>query len=644
MEQERRIDELAVLIRGRFDAARSAKAKHHKDMVDCLNLMHGKALVDSDPDSPDVNADISSPLIKGLAAMIYDIFVGNTARPYTINATPIAELSPAAENEVLNKLRSDPVLQEAMAMGDYDTAEAQAKHLKQVRLLDENRRAANAAEKLSLVIADRLHDADWENQFSAFIQDYCVYSCAFMKAPSVIERTVMRYNGDTVEPVKELVRAVEVVSPFNIYPAPFAEDIQTADYIIERRRLTVNELLTLRNATGYDADTIREVIEDYPKGFTLAYTAGEARATSDTDGYVSETDEEAFDAIGYYGRLRNSMLAEYGITFADDEKLGTSEAEVWVIAGRVIKCLLNPDPMGRRPFYKASFELVSGSFWGISPAMKLRDIQKICTAATRALVKNFNYCSGPIGEVAKGRVKDGLDPTQIIPNTIRQVTEDSFGGGQPAYRFYTVPSQINELNALFAKHHDLAYEVLGLSRLAFGQSQGLGTVGRTSGGVSILMNQSTKSIKYAMSMLEKGLIEPVVQSFVDYEMRTSSDPDILGDIRVYARGVSGLIQKESANQDLEWALQSLAPMVNVIDPQTGRSIVPPSAIQRLLYQIFKNKGIPTDGIFPDFDREEAIGEMMGGAKVRMPAYGEQLDGRSAIAAEAITNANGVLPQ
>lgn len=647
MTDENLIDELGEFVAARFDKARSAKTPHFADMRDCLKLMHGQPLTASDGKGPDIIMDISSPIVKGIVGLIRDIFVGTTAAPYTINATPVVELPDEVEQQMLETVSQDLAYMVAAAGGDTSAVRAQIEETRSLLKLEENRKAAVAAEKLTTIVADRLHDADWETQFIEFIEHFCIYPAAIMKVPSLKEVVTTRWTGATVEPVRELVRQVENISPFDFYPAPYAADIQDADYVIERRRLTRNELLGLREAAGYSEDAIDKVFEDNPDGAPLAYSSDEEHP--DSDMFAATDDRDVYDALGYYGRIRNDLLAEYGIQFTDDEMNGASEAEVWVVGRRVIKCLLNPDPTGRRPFYKASFERVPGAFWGASPAMKLRDTQKMCTAAARALVRNMQYSSGPIGEVTKGRVKDGLDINQVLPNTIRVVTEDNMGGGRPAYSFYTVPAQAELLFGTFDKFHGLAYDLIGIPRLAFGSPQGAATIGRTAGGLSVVLNQSTKSIKYALRLLEKGVIEPVVQTFIDYELRTSNDPEIRGDVRVYARGVSGLMEQEAKTEDLNWALQTLSSMMGTIDPTTQQPIIPAAAVQRILYQIFKNKGLPTEGIFPDFDRQAALGDLLdngGLAPAGMPqdpmAGAPQLDGRSATAAAAIEQSNDTL--
>ena len=89
--------------------------------------------------------------------------------------------------------------------------------------------------------------------------------------------------------------------------------------------------------------------------------------------------------------------------------------------------------------------------------------------------------------------------------------------------------------------------------------------------------------------------------------------------------------------------------MGAIDPTTQQPIIPAAAVQRILYQIFKNKGLPTEGIFPDFDRQAALGDLLdegGLAPAGMPqdpmAGAPQLDGRSATAAAAIEQSNDTL--
>ena len=157
----------------------------------------------------------------------------------------------------------------------------------------------------------------------------------------------------------------------------------------------------------------------------------------------------------------------------------------------------------------------------------------------------------------------------------------------------------------------------------------------------MVLNQASKSVKFALRVLEENIIEPVVQSYIDYELMYSMDETIKGDIRVHARGVSGIVEKESQESKLQWALQSLSAYTTVVDQTTGQPIVPPAAIQRLLYQIFKISGISTEGIFPDFDLQSAVAQDIQSLN---PLYqGGTIDGRNASAGQAIAAQNSLTP-
>ena len=254
------------------------------------------------------------------------------------------------------------------------------------------------------------------------------------------------------------------------------------------------------------------------------------------------------------------------------------------------------------------------------------------------MVRNMGLASGVLGEVESDRVIDEEEVNVILPNTIREV-KSVMGMQGRAYNFYTVPDISQQLLSVFERFMQYGYETIGIPRVAFGSTENIGTLGRTSGGVAMVLNQASKSVKFALRVLEENVIEPVVQSYIDYELMYSMDTTIKGDIRVHARGVSGIVEKENQESKLQWALQSLAPYMQVIDPQTQQPIIPPRAIQLLLYQIFKSSGINTEGIFPDFELEAALSQDIRGLN---PMYqGGTIDGRNASAGQAIANQNGL---
>lgn len=639
-------DVLSRFVRKRYDLAKSAKQDVYADMKDCYDMSRGKALVPT-KDKVDITMDIASPVVQNIIGLLRHILLNNEQAPFTIKATPRAELSDAEMAEIYKSVQENSA--ELLAAGaDQGAFENLIREMKQSILLQANNRARLAAERQTELIQDQLHDAGWKAEFISFLKHFCIYPAAVMKAPVLKRKRMTVWDGDEVKVRYQEVVAVELISPFDFYPAPFAKNVDSADYVIERRRLTRGDVVDLFDIEDYDSDALDEVLDNYPNGYILPYEDSDGEPNHEDSEYGSNaTDRDVFDAIGYFGTVRGDKLIEAGLDVKDERF--NYEVEVWVIGGIVIKAVLNPDPLGRRPFFVASFDATTDSIWGISPMMRLRDTQKVATATIRNLVRNMGYSAGPIGEVIASRIKDGQPPQHIEPHTIRLVEDVSFAGVSPtAYNFYQVPSLSAELSALFEKFVNYSYELLGIPRVAFGQTEGIGSVGRTSGGISIVMNQATKAIKNAMTELEAGLIEPVVNRFILYNQLNNADISLRGDIRAFAKGVSGLIEKENKVDDLQWALQSVAAIMGSATNPDGSPVIPPIAVVRLLYEQFRARGIATEGIFPDFEQQQALREDLGAAglgaadaPVGSPGSEVQLDGRSGAAAAAIESANGV---
>ena len=642
-KHQRLVEELGQYVRDRFELAKETKREHYDVLLDCLRQVRGELLACEtlDPDI-DVNFNITSPIVKGIVGLIRDVFANSIEAPFTIKATPQADLNDNMSQKVMQLVVAQLQQMPMMTPDLMEQAmQEQGQALKNAALAEQEKMAGLAADKMNKIIQDRLHDADWLRQFGDFIYNFVVYPTAIMKAPAVTRRPWKRWNGDRMVVEHKLVRAVENISPFDFYPAPNAQTVQDAEYVIEVRRCSRSELVGYYTASGYDADGIRQVLSDMPTGHLEQREDGhDQNPEVDTTDYAIGLEDDAqgfYDCVGFYGRIRGELLQEFGVDVGDPDL--AYEAEIWTVNDIVIKAVLNPDIAGQRRFYAASFEPIPGAFWGECPVTRLRDVQRVCTATIVAMVRNMGLASGVLGEVESDRIIDDEDVNVILPNTIREV-KSVVGMQGRAYNFYTVPDISAQLLNVFERFMQYGYETIGIPRVAFGSTENIGTLGRTSGGVAMVLNQASKSVKFALRVLEENVIEPVIQSYIDHELMFSLDMTIKGDIRVHARGVSGIVEKETQENKLQWALQSLSSYVGMQDPMTGQPVVPAEAIRRLLYQIMKSSGISTEGIFPDYDLQSA---MVQDVRSLNPMYqGGTIDGRNAGAGQAIANQNGLV--
>lgn len=629
--------DLASLVKTKYRMAEEAHSEHLERAMDCLRQMKGELFpaMEDEEDAADIVMNITLPIVNSLHAMISDVIDPIAERPFVLEPSAIATLPEEVRQELESALEDNfPQLME-LTGGDPNAVRQVVSTMVRTATEIFQEEAQEAADRLGRVVTDKLREGQFQEALEDFLQDLLVYPIAILKGP-VSELTKIRtWAGMRLTYTEDVVRKTKRISMFNLYPAPGAMDTNSCAYVCERERLTSSDLLDLASVDGYDLDGIDDLLANHDS-YILDYVVGgsndaepDAEATDNAD----LNNHGMYDAIGFYGRIHGEKLEEFGVEVSDPRRF--YEAEVWVIADYVIKAVLNPDPLGRRPFYTAAFTREPGQLYGTSAVEMIRDAQQQCTAAGRALVRNMGFSSGPIGEVWTKNVLGEDDPTEIYPLMIRGVNKPG-EANQPTYRFHTVPSLAQELMAVYDRYYLVAFDLLGVQRLAFGSTQGQSTIGRTSGGVAMMLNQAAKPVKKVMGRVEKRVIEPLIQRYVDYELMYSDDPTIKGDINVRARGVSGLVDRERQEGRLEWALQSLAPFA---------SMVPPQYIMRLIVAMLDQAGVPTKGL-PDFDLQDAVTQDLSGAGTgeTVPSPGgaqpqQFLDGRSQGAIDTIQTMN-----
>lgn len=647
-KKERKLQEdLVRYIRTRFEQAKSARVSEYERMQTCLRQVRGDDIecLDLDPELR-VKLNITSPIVRGVVGLMRDVFSNSIENPFVIKSTPVADLNERAQDtvtEMLNRSLAE-IGAAGMALSKEQAFEI-GSEIRNATQVEINKLAEDAAEKMNIKVQDDLRDAGWTGEFGDFLYNFVVYPTAFLKAPVVQLKKVRKWSGDRLVVEDRIIRSVENISPFDIYPAPHTKKIQDAEYIIERRKMSKADLFNLLSTPGFNYGGVDAVLDEYPGGYIESYedsTHGEEVKDEvfTSDGEDENTEAQGFyDTIGFYGSIRGDILQTYGIEVSEPRR--TYEAEIWLVGNYIIKAKLNPDILGRRPFFAASFEPIPGTIWGESPVSRLTGIHQICLATVTALVRNMSYSSGVQGEVDPERILDDDDDPRIIqPNQMRLVDGDVKYGGAPAIRYYTVPNIVGELMRTLEAFQQQAYEAIGIPRVAFGSSQNLGTVGRTSGGVAMILNQASKSVKFALRIVEEQIIEGVIQTFIDHRLMFDNDPSIKGDIRVYARGVSGIVEKENKESKLEWVVQSISSWVGQPD-ENQVPIVPGSAIRELLATLFESAGIDVEKIFPNHRVAQAVNGIPSNPTTNPLVDGSPLDGRSAAAQTAINNQAGV---
>ncbi len=554
------IQGLAGHIRNAWTTNKAAKQAVETRMLQAMRQRRGEY----DPDTlarirksggSEIYMMITAAKCRSITSWLRDtLLTQGSEKPWTMSATPVPTLPPDVTQALMVELH-DTV--GALVANGVDITIPEVQEMVEMRkqeIMDEARETAKErAENAERYMEDQLVEGGFIRAFSQFLDDLATFPAAIMKGPVVRKRKrtqwVQGQAGWETAINDELVLEWERVDPMMIYPSPLAVSVDDGD-LIEKHALSRRDLNAMIGVEGYSDSAIRAVLEEYGRGGLREWTAmdiSKAMVEGRESGATAQNAEKTVDALQFWGSVQGQMLVDWGMTAEEvEDPLAEYEIEAWLIGQWVIKAVLNPDPLGRRPYYKTAYEELPGAFWGNGPPDLLRDVQGMANAAGRALANNMGIASGPQVWVNIDRIPPGEDITNLYPWKIHQTTSDPSGSNtQPPVGFFQPASNAQELMAIYEKFSTLADEYTGVPRYMTGESPE-GGVGRTASGMSMLMSHAGKILKQVMANIDLNVTTPLIERLHDTNMRYSDDESIKGDLRVVARGMNNLAQKETA--------------------------------------------------------------------------------------------------
>ncbi len=554
-EAQRRRDlveqSLAGHINKCWENAKTSKAEVERRMLDCLRRRKGeydqaKLAAIRNEGGSDIYMMLTATKIRAAAAWIRDILMPAHERPWGLDPTPVADIPQPYVQQLQQRVQQQ--IQQVVANGqqvDPQQAEAMLDSAKEDLRAEVQKRARKAADRHEDLIDDQLTEGGWLEGIEAFIDDFVTYPGAVFKGP-MMRRVPTLAWGEGWTPIKttEIRPEFERVSPFDLYPSPDSVNCDDGAYLIERIRYTRAHLNQLRGVPGYSEDALEAVLKDYGQGGLRdwLWTDGE-RQTLEGRGHEWLSGSETIDGIQYWGSAQGLSLLQWGMDpEAIDDPLAEYEIEAILIGQHVVRCVINRDPLGTRPYHKASYQPVPGSFWGQAIAELMADIQDTCNATARSLINNLAISSGPQVDVNTDRIQPGEDITSFHPWKIWKTT-NSFTNNDPAVRFFAPPSNAAELMGVYEKFETKADDATNIPRYTYGNEK-VGGAGNTASGLSMLMESANKGIKDAVRHIDRGVIRRVIGGLWLFNMQYSDDQSIKGDCKAVPRGSSAMLQRE----------------------------------------------------------------------------------------------------
>ena len=491
-------------------------------------------LPDGVAESVHINID---PRVEAGQAAISAAMGSPAPRPYLIDGD--TELKPG---ETLIDLQSrlagmeqklEPV-SEKIIEGDGTTATSVTFHPAMV-----------AAKKMEKKIHDQLQESGATTHLRSMAFEMALLGTGVMKGAFAVDKEYPNWNEDgEYDPIVKTVPECDHVSIWDFYPDPEAKDMDEAEYVVQRHKMSRTQLRKLKTRPYFMDDGIQNAIDKGPD-----YTQKYWEMTMEDDD--TQPTSERWEVLEFWGYVDTKLLEEHGVDIPSELKdLDEVNCNVWISNGEVLRFVLNPFKPTRIPYYAVPYEHNPYSFFGVGIAENMDDTQTLMNGFMRMAIDNAAMSGNLIIEVDETNLVPGQD-LSVYPGKIfrRQ-------GGAPGQAIFGTkfPNVAQENMQLFDKARVLADESTGFPSFAHGQT-GVQGVGRTASGISMLMSAANGSIRTVVKNVDDYLIRPLGKAFFAFNMQFDFDEDIKGDLEVHASGTESLMANEVRSQRLMQFLQ-----------------------------------------------------------------------------------------
>jgi hypothetical protein len=554
---------------------------------------------------------------------IKDIYRGDTDLPWVLEPTAIPDLPDETLEQIKMQAQSQASVIEAQlaqaqmmqnpelppAVDPTEVAELMTQYYEQMLDREKEEMAKSAKDRCkraAQLIRDQNQECGWNDAFKEFLYYFIRVKAGIIKGPVLTKKKKQKWvpSADgkfTLETEEVLVNDVYCVSPFNFYPSKGMRVINDGD-VLELHELSKNAISSMIGVPGYKEEEVRAVIAKFSKGdikakwFTIDDEMMVKQVTKEKNyQYASSPTTQSSTDLGsntiwaqeFWGSVSGAMLIEWGAEGNIDPEQ-EYQANCWKIGDHVIKAVINPDNLGRKPYHISSWAKNPAWIWGEGLIEFAGPIEDAINAITRALINNIAIASGPMAEIDGDRVdvKIPIYPWRQIVSTSMQMKNEG-----AAVTYYQPQMHAQELISAW-EFFSKVLDEMTVPAYAQGASQ----AGVTAGTATVftqLLAAASRSIKAVVANIDDDVITPYIQMCYDNAMKFSTDETIKGDARVVAKGVAGLLVKEQSAQRKVEYLQA------VTNP-AYQQVLGAKNIGSILAQIAKSNDIT----LPDMDKLE----------------------------------------
>ena len=472
--------------------------------------------------------------------------------------------------------------------------------------------ALTAAKKMQKKIHDQLEESGANKQLRLASFETALFGTGIMKGPFAVNKEYPNWDDEgEYKPTIKTVPSTSHVSIWNFYPDPDAANMDEAEYVVERHKMSRSQVRALKGRPFFRDNAIDKSLsmgESYEKKWWEQAMEDDAQSGK----------AERYEVHEFWGFVDKDVLEDYGVDIPKELKdVEQVNVNIWVCHNQVLRLVMNPFKPALIPYFAVPYELNPYSFFGIGIAENMDDTQTLMNGFMRMAVDNAALSGNMLIEVDETNLVPGQDLSVYPGKVFRRQ------GGAPGQAIFGTkfPNVSGENMQMFDKARVLADESTGFPSFAHGQT-GVQGVGRTASGISMLMSAANGSIRNVIKNVDDYMLKPLGKAFFNFNMQFDFDPEIKGDLEVRAQGTESLMANEVRSQRLMQFLQVaqnpvLAPFAKMdylireiavsmdLDPDKVTNSLQDAAIQAEILKQFQQPlpqppegGVPQPGSTP----------------------------------------------
>jgi len=466
-----------------------------------------------------------------------------------------------------------------------------------------------AAKKMEKKIHDQLEESNARKELRTTAFECALFGTGIMKGPFAVDKEYPNWSEEgEYDPIIKTVPKCSSVSTWNFYPDPDAINMDDAEYVVERHKMSRTQLRALKRRPFFRKNAIDTAVsmgESYTKEWWEQIMEDEA----------NESKAERYQVLEFWGNVDVALLKDQKVDVPEElDEYDQVSVNIWTCNGQVLRLVLNPFTPSYIPYYSVPYEVNPYSLFGVGIAENMDDTQTLMNGFMRMAVDNAALSGNLIIEVDETNLVPGQDLSVYPGKVFRRQ------GGAPGQAIFGTkfPNVSNENLQLFDKARVLADESTGFPSFAHGQT-GVSGVGRTASGISMLMSAANGSIRNVVKNVDDYLLGPLGKAFFNFNMQFDFDQNIKGDLEVKAQGTESLMANEVRSQRLMQFLQvtqnpALAPFAKMdyvmreiaksmdLDPDKVVNSMADAKLQAELFKAFREQNpepaAPQEGVPP----------------------------------------------